>query len=71
MIKPVPPHITVKPAQIKALRRKLGLSQEKTAIAIGEFTDCSQQAVADWETGKSKIPRYVVFFLRLLVDRSK
>jgi len=43
----------VKPARIKALRKKLGLSQAALARALGVSTG----SVAGWESGKNPVPR--------------
>lgn len=58
------------PARITAMRAKLGLTRAKVANAITEdYTDVTRQAIQHWEEGARKIPRWYVYFMKLLIDK--
>lgn len=52
------------PEEFRALRERLGLSQEKLARRL----DVSQNTVARWESGSRKISGPAAVLLRLFVD---
>jgi len=66
-MKPIPPDTEIKPAQIRALRAKLKLSRVKLAELVNAYTDCTERAIEAWETGENRIPRWYVFFLKIIV----
>lgn len=43
------------PAQLKAWRKRLGYNATEAAEAIG----CHRNAIANWESGKHPIPKYI------------
>ena len=50
------------PEELKAFRRKHGLSQRDLAELLG----VGSGTVADWETGRNRIPKYLHFILSCL-----
>ncbi len=50
------------PEELRAFRKKHGLSQRDLAELLG----VSAGTVADWETGRNRIPRYLHFVLNCL-----
>ena len=42
-------------AALKACRKRLGLSQEAFAEALG----CGRRSLQNWESGSSPVPRYI------------
>ena len=55
------------PEELKAFRRKHGLSQEDLARLLG----IEQSAVSHWETGRRKIPPYLFELLVCLEKENK
>ncbi len=66
-MKPIPPNTEIKPEQIRSLREKLNLSRVKLAKLVNTYTDCTERAIEAWELGENRIPRWYVFFLRMIV----
>jgi DNA-binding transcriptional regulator YiaG len=59
---------TVKPAELKAARKKLGMSQPQLADALG----VDRVSVARWETGTRRIPSMLRLALKALqMERRK
>ena len=54
----------------KELRLKLGSQQAVAEMINKEFTDISMYTIKQYEIGRRKIPRYYVYFLKILVDRA-
>jgi len=59
---------TMKPAELKAARKKLGFSQSQLAEALG----VDRVSVARWETGTRRIPPMLRLALKALqMERRK
>lgn len=43
------------PEQLKAWRKRLGYNASRAADALG----CHRNAIANWESGKHDIPKYI------------
>jgi len=57
----------MKPGQIKALRKQLGLTQS----ALAEILGVNRMAVTHWETGIRKPSRMAVHFIKHLLEDRK